>query len=109
MKTKGRKIKMPSIIHFGVRKINLVVCEMADKYWGRWVSGTRTIEVTDRGILSERGDTVCHELVHAMLCLRGINLPPKVEEQVAIVIGDSFHEITVRNPELIRWIEAGCP
>lgn len=48
------------------------------------------------------GDTLCHEITHAMLATVG--LEAEVEERVALVFGPALYALICENPKLLRYL-----
>jgi Zn-dependent peptidase ImmA (M78 family) len=104
---------MPAALDFGTRKIKLVDGPLTKDeetfFFGEFVRQGATITVNDAQEPHERMDTVLHELVHAIISIRGLDLPKRTEESVCGLLGEGLAEVFSRNPKFLKWLEAGCP
>ena len=110
-KKKTKRRTMPTQIVLGVNKIKLRpgTLDMEDDRFAHWdaVKGEIVVHTHTKG--AEMGNSVIHELVHASLHYRGADLPVKMEERVATILGADIQEFILRNPKVIEWIQKGCP
>lgn len=109
----AKAIKMPSTIVLGPRQIRLLTggSDFPDENYAHFdpSHGGEIVLHPNVKTPADRGESVLHEYAHASFHYRGIVIPKRLEEQIAQALGMDLLELIVRNPDLIRWIQKGCP
>lgn len=105
------KSLMPKSIVIGSKRFKLRIGsrDLEDGNYAHFDADRSEIVLHPNASSQDRGDSVLHEFVHLSFHIRGVNVPNKVEEQIATVLGGDLHELLTRNPELVEWIKRGCP
>ena len=92
-----------SFIKYGKRKIKVEYVLLKDCF-GLYDPNLHTLQIDKRLKGLRLFNTLYHELFHIIMNMENINVNEKVEEPIAVAVGDGYEKIFMANPSLFRLL-----
>lgn len=84
--------------------IDLVQSVDDEGSYGHWCSNTSTIKIKEDQSPIEIGNTLIHEILHALFYIQGLNFPDKTEERIVLTLANGLTTVIKDNPGLLTTL-----